>query len=194
MAHVYNAHDLNLQPPKDKKPKRKAKAAKKPDTSRPKSAPKAVAKTVAKAKAKAGAKAGVKEKSKKVKKANQDDEPALEHPPTKRKDDEPTVQEKQPKKTKKNTPAPVPETPGTLDTMTEKPRASRVRKPPVAQEPMEPVTSLESKRAKIGDGGAAVNPLPPLPGPSPSPAPTANEESQSQSQQTTWYLGCNQGY
>ena len=70
MAHVYNAHDLNLQPPKDKKPKRKAKAAKKPDTSRPKSAPKAVAKTVAKAKAKAGAKAGVKEKSKKVKMMN----------------------------------------------------------------------------------------------------------------------------
>ena len=195
----------------------------KPDgSSKPKAAAKPAPKTTAKASAKS--KGGAKEKPKKSQtgKSKMDDgvedgeSTAVVASQPKRQSVTETggVQEKEPKKPRKaKSKTAVPPAPKTApaeegdgnDGMVPVPpvpatavAATRTRKPPVSQEPMEPVTNLHAKK---GDGDKATDgetppekkaPLPRLPAESPclSAVPTAPDESQSQSQQTTWYLGC----
>ena len=72
------------------------------------------------------------------------------------------------------------------------PVATRVRKPPVSQTPLEPVLKLPDKKPRVAaDGPAHAH----VPAPVPTPIPVGGTPSlvqpeETQSQQTTWYLGC----
>ena len=206
---------------KVKKTLKKSDTSVKPDdSSKAKAAAKATPKTAAKATAKS--KGGAKEKPKKAQtgKSKTDDgvddgesTPAVVASQPKRQSVTETggVQEKEPKKPRKakskTTAPPAPKTApaeegdgndGMVPVPVTAVAATRTRKPPVSQEPMEPVTKLHAKKVdvdKATDGETPPEkkaPLPRLPAESPclSAVPTAPDESQSQSQQTTWYLGC----
>ena len=195
---------------KVKKTLKKSDTSVKPDdSSKAKAAAKATPKTAAKATAKS--KGGAKEKPKKAQtgKSKTDDgvddgesTPAVVASQPKRQSVTETggVQEKEPKKPRKaKQTAPAEDgNDGMVPVPVTAVAATRTRKPPVSQEPMEPVTKLHAKKVdvdKATDGETPPEkkaPLPRLPAESPclSAVPTAPDESQSQSQQTTWYLGC----
>ena len=73
------------------------------------------------------------------------------------------------------------------------PAVTRVRKPRVSQEPLEPVLKLPDKKPRVESDVPAAGHHAPAPVTTPEPVgglPSPVQPDESQSQRTTWYLGC----